>query len=60
MRVKFPAILFVAIVAIPSASIVVLANAPGVVAPLWRLALSLPIPFIIYFLKPILSKLYPF
>ncbi len=49
MRVKFLALLFVAIVTISSASIfVVLANAPGVVAAFWRLALSLPILFIIY------------
>ncbi len=58
MRIRLLTFIFVAIIAISSASIfVVLAEAPGMVAAFWRLTLSLPILFVIYRPKIILSKL---
>lgn len=49
MRVGLYVLLLVAIIAVSSASIlVVLASAPGVVSAFWRLLFSLPIVFILY------------
>jgi len=58
MRIRLYFLLFIAIVAVSSASIlVVLASAPGIVSALWRLIFSLPIVFLLYRPKMSISNL---